>query len=190
MKTLVETQEVSIPKDVTVSVKNSVVTVKGARGELTRSFAHAKLQIEMVGKKKVKVQKWFGNRRELAVVRTVCSHIKNMIKGVTLGFQYKMRSVYAHFPINVIISPDSQNVEIRNFLGEKALRRVQMLPGVTCVNSKAQKDELILESNDVEAVSRCAALIQQSTTVKRKDIRKFLDGIYVSEKTTIVTADS
>lgn len=30
-----------------------------------------------------------------------------------------------------------------------------------------------------------AALIQQSTTVKNKDIRKFLDGIYVSEKTTI-----
>jgi len=30
-----------------------------------------------------------------------------------------------------------------------------------------------------------AALIQQSTTVKRKDIRKFLDGIYVSQKTTI-----
>ena len=31
-----------------------------------------------------------------------------------------------------------------------------------------------------------AALIQMSTAVKNKDIRKFLDGIYVSEK---VTAD-
>ena len=31
-----------------------------------------------------------------------------------------------------------------------------------------------------------AALIQQSTRVKKKDIRKFLDGIYVSEKSTIV----
>ena len=31
-----------------------------------------------------------------------------------------------------------------------------------------------------------AALIQQSTTVKNKDIRKFLDGIYVSEKGNIV----
>jgi ribosomal protein L6P/L9E len=30
-----------------------------------------------------------------------------------------------------------------------------------------------------------AAWIQQSTTVKNKDIRKFLDGIYVSEKTTV-----
>lgn len=189
MKTIVSNQEVTIPEGVKVTVKNSLVTVVGPRGTLTRSFAHAKLQIEMVGKNKIMVQKWFGNRRELAVVRTICSHIENMIKGVTLGFRYKMRSVYAHFPINVIISDDLKDVEIRNFLGEKALRRVQMLPGVTCVNSKSVKDELVLESNDVEAVSKCAALIQQSTTVKRKDIRKFLDGIYVSEKTTVVAQE-
>jgi large subunit ribosomal protein L9e len=41
-----------------------------------------------------------------------------------------------------------------------------------------------LEGNDLELVSRSAGLIQQSTLVKNKDIRKFLDGIYVSEKLT------
>lgn len=35
-----------------------------------------------------------------------------------------------------------------------------------------------------------AALIQQATTVKNKDIRKFLDGIYVSEKGTVVESES
>ena len=34
-----------------------------------------------------------------------------------------------------------------------------------------------------------AALIHQAVLVKRKDIRKFLDGIYVSEKTTIDPVD-
>ncbi|CAF4399925.1 unnamed protein product, partial [Adineta steineri] len=48
--------------------------------------------------------------------------------------------------------------------------------------STKQKDELVLEGNDIELVSRSAALIQMSTSVKNKDIRKFLDGIYVSEK--------
>lgn len=65
-----------------------------------------------------------------------------------------------------------------------------MHPGVTCENSKGQKDELILTGNSVEAVSQSAALIQQSTDVKNKDIRKFLDGLYVSEKTTVVKPEN
>lgn len=97
-----------------------------------------------------------------------------------------MRAVHAHFPINCVISENNSLVEIRNFLGEKHIRRVKMQAGVTVVNSPKQKDELILEGNDIEAVSLSAALIQQSTTVRNKDIRKFLDGLYVSEKTTVV----
>lgn len=61
-----------------------------------------------------------------------------------------------------------------------------MAPGVTVKTSTAQKDELVIEGNSLEDVSRSAALIQQSTTVKDKDIRKFLDGLYVSEKTTVI----
>lgn len=101
-----------------------------------------------------------------------------------------MRAVHAHFPINCVISDKNSLIEIRNFLGEKHIRSVRMQPGVTIINSPKQKDELILEGNDIEAVSLSAAHIQQSTTVKDKDIRKFLDGLYVSEKTTIVQDDN
>merc|ERR1711893_399433 len=167
-------------------VKSRKVTIKGPRGTLIRSFRHLSVDIRMHGKKEVIVEKWFGIHKELAAVRTVCSHIENMIKGVTKGYKYKMRSVYAHFPINIAISEGNTKVEVRNFLGEKYTRIVTMLPGVTCEASKAQKDEFILQGNDIELVSRSAALIQQSTTVKNKDIRKFLDGIYVSEKGHVV----
>ena len=102
------------------------------------------------------------------------------------GYQYKMRAVYAHFPISCAITEAGTQLEVRNFLGEKFIRRVKMHDGVTVENSKAQKDELIVSGNDIEKVSLSAALIQQSTTVKNKDIRKFLDGMYVSEKTTVV----
>ena len=74
-------------------------------------------------------------------------------------------------------------------MGEKYIRKVKMHEGVKCENSKDQKDELIIFGNSLEAVSQSAALIQQSTTVKNKDIRKFLDGHYVSEKTTVEKAD-
>merc|ERR1712098_103621 len=147
---------------------------------------HLAVDISMPDKKTVRVEKWFGKKKELAAVRTVCSHISNLCKGVTQGYKYKMRAVYAHFPINCAISEGGTLVEVRNFLGEKFIRKVRMPPGVTVENSKGQKDELIVQGNSIDAVSQSAALIQQSATVKNKDIRKFLDGLYVSEKTTIV----
>merc|ERR1711909_190569 len=142
--------------------------------------------IQVDGTKRIKVVKWFGKRKELAAVNTVCSHIQNMFKGVTKGFLYKMRSVYAHFPINCAVADDKKSMAIRNFLGEKFTRHVNMLDGVTVGVAPGMKDEFHLQGNDIELVSRSAALIQQSTTVKNKDIRKFLDGVYVSEKGHVV----
>jgi hypothetical protein len=65
-----------------------------------------------------------------------------------------MRAVYAHFPINCVTTENNTVIEVRNFLGEKYIRRVKMAPGVTVTNSPKQKDELILEGNNIEDVSR------------------------------------
>merc|ERR1711974_397246 len=157
MKTINISQQVNVPEGIKCSVKARTVTVTGPRGSLTKSFRHLKVDICKVDKKTLKVEKWFGLRKELAAVRTICSHI----------------------------SKNNSLVEVRNFLGEKFMRKVRMHPGVECKNS-GQKDELVVEGNDLEAVSQSAALIQQSTTVKNKDIRKFLDGMYVSERKNIV----
>merc|ERR1712055_1079008 len=132
------------------SVKARAVTVKGPRGSLTECFKHLAVDIYMPDKKTIKVEKWFGKKKELAAVRTVCSHINNMINGVTKGYLYKMRAVYAHFPINCAISEGGTLIEVRNFLGEKFIRKVRMHDGVVCENSKEQKDELIITGNSIE----------------------------------------
>lgn len=94
---------------------------------------------------KVKFAVWHGGRKHVACLRTAKAVIANMIKGVTVGFQYKMRSVYAHFPINVIIGDGGKSAEIRNFLGEKRVRHVTMRKGVTISEDKAQKDQVLVE---------------------------------------------
>nr|WCZ58394.1 60S ribosomal protein L9 [Paratrimastix eleionoma] len=186
MKSLHALETVNIPHGVTCEVKNRMVRVKGPRGELVRDFRHVPVDM-FINNGKVQVELWFGQRKTIALVRTVCSHVENMITGVTKGYRYKMRAVYAHFPIICAISDDTKTVEVRNFLGEKRGRVVPLKEGITAYRSKDVKDELVLEGNSIENIGVSSAMIQQISRVKDKDIRKFLDGVYVSEKSNIVS---
>ncbi|CAN6215440.1 unnamed protein product [Urochloa humidicola] len=162
MKTILASETMDIPEEVTVKVAAKVVTVEGPRGKLTRNFKHLNLDFQLQeGGRKLKVDAWFGTRRTMAAIRTAISHVQNLITGVTKGYRYKMRFVYAHFPINASITNANTAIEIRNFLGEKKVRKVDMLEGVTILRSEKVKDELILDGNDIELVSRSAALINQ-----------------------------
>lgn len=173
-----------------VEIKSRVVTVKGKKGTLTRDFKHINMDLyksktepdEETGETKdiIKLDLWFAARKQLACVRTVLSHIQNMITGVQRGFEYKMRFVYSHFPINV--TTVGNTVEIRNFLGERRVRKIELLEGVNYTRSANVKDEIVLSGIDIAKVSVCCAKIQQATNIRKKDLRKFLDGIYVSEK--------
>ena len=71
-------------------------------------------------------------------------------------------------------------------MGEKLVRKVVMHEGVDVEVSKNGKDELQLSGNSLENVSQSAADIQQICRVRNKDIRKFLDGLYVSERTNVI----
>lgn len=180
-------KSVEIPEGVSISIKARVVSVKGPRGTLTRDFRHQPVEMEVKGKK-VFLTKWTATKSEIAVLQTFAAHLENMIMGVTRGFRYKMRFVYAHFPINVGVEQQGKLVEIRNFLGEKRVRKVTMREDTKALLSKGVKDELVLEGNSIEAVSQTAADIHRSTKVLQKDLRMFLDGIYVSESGAIPAA--
>ncbi|EDR29369.1 60S ribosomal protein L9, putative [Entamoeba dispar SAW760] len=189
---LKKTEHVVIPEGVNIEINRKNIKVTGPRGSLTREFQHPKVDIyasKLVVKKEgpkenvIVIDMWYGNRRDSAVVRTIASHIKNMITGVTKGYQYKMRVVYAHFPVTLVIADDGKSIQVQNFLGEKRTRHIEMYEGV--VVKKLGKDEICLEGNDVEKVSQSAANIHAANLVRNKDIRQFLDGVYVSEKCLI-----
>lgn len=191
MKYIQTEQILELPVGVNVDINARIIKVTGPRGELTKNLQHINVTFAKVNNRAIKIIVHNGDRKHVAALRTVKSLISNLVKGVTQGFLYKMRYVYAHFPINVnIIEKDGNNfVEIRNFLGEKKVRLVKIFDGVTIEQSANQKDELVISGNSLEDVSQNAADIQQICRVRNKDIRKFLDGIYVSERTVIEELD-
>merc|ERR1712100_911946 len=136
------TRFLDIPDGVTVTCKARHVTVTGPRGKLERSFKHVQLDMRMVSPQKLRVDLWFGTRKQVA----------------------------------------GRTVEIRNFLGDKKVRRIPLLDGVEYTRTADVKDQIELTGNDVGAVSLTASQIRQSCNITKKDLRKFLDGIFVSWK--------
>merc|ERR1711865_277198 len=166
---------------VKITVKAKMVEVTGKHGTLHRDFKHLPIELYMANAgTEVRARMYFAKSKQISNLRTVCSHIQNLFDGVEKKFEYKMRLVYAHFPINANITNGGKTVEVRNYLGEKFVRVVNLLANVECVKSASVKDEIILTGPDIDLVSRSAALIHQSCLSKDKDIRKFLDGVYVS----------
>ena len=68
-----------------------------------------------------------------------------------------MRYVYAHFPITGVINKGGKQLEIRNFLGEKRRRVVDLADGVTVVKSDGVKDQIEISGINVEDVGRSCA---------------------------------
>merc|ERR1719453_2049614 len=92
-----------------------------------------------------------------------------MMNGVQTKFKKVLRLAYAHFPINLTITN-----------GEKIVRKIDMVGDSKVEKSPEVKDEVWVTGTDIELVGRSAALISQSCLAKNKDIRKFLDGVYVA----------
>ncbi len=169
-------RSVEIPENVEVTLEEKAVTVRGEKGTLTRDFSHAPVSIRVEGRE-VRVWANWPRKREEALVGTVCSHIQNMIVGVTEGFTYKLKVVFSHFPISVKVK--GNKVLIENFIGERS-PRVAKVMGDTKVVPKGE--DVIVQGIDIEDVSQTAANIQRATKIKRRDPRKFLDGVYVYER--------
>jgi len=167
---------VEIPDDVNLTLDGSKVAVTGVKGSVSRDFGHTKLNLELAGNS---LRIWYENprKKQAALVKTVASHVRNMIKGVTQGFTYRLKIVFIHFPMTVTVQ--GNQVVINNFVGENKPRTAKILEGVQV---SVEGDDVVVTGVDIEAVAQTAANIQQATRIRRKDPRKFLDGIYVYKK--------
>lgn len=102
---------------VKVNIKTRQVTVEGPRGKLSKDLGHIAVAFSHPSSNVINIEMHHGSRKNVATLRTVRTLINNLIIGVTQGYKYKMRYVYAHFPINVNLDKNSETglweVEIR-----------------------------------------------------------------------------
>lgn len=168
---------VQVPDDVELALEGKRITVKGAKGTLTRDFSQTPILMELSGKA-LRVWAEWPRKKEAALVGTIYSHVLNMIAGVKNGFTYKVKIVFSHFPISVKVQ--GKQILIENFTGERNPRRAKIMGDAKI---KIQPEDVIIEGTCLEDVSQTAANIEQCTRVKRKDPRIFLDGLYVYERT-------
>jgi len=164
-------EEIPIPEGIDVTIEDEV-TVKGSKGQLSRKFNYPNVVIKK-DDGNVVLEAHFPKKKDKAMLGTIRSHISNMITGLTDGFTYNMKIVYAHFPMTVKAGKDK--VTIENFLGERYPRTAKI---VGSAKVQVKGEEVVVTGINKEDVGQTMANLEQATKIKGRDPRVFQDGIY------------
>ncbi len=167
--------EIKLPQGVSAHLDGGLLKVRGKSGEVTRRFHLGRMKLAV--DKSILLTIELPKKRELSEFNAVASEIRSAISGADRGFEYRLRIVYAHFPIKVQVK--GKEVMIENFLGERHPRRARIMGGAKVAVSG---DQVVVSANDVEEAGQTAANIEKATRIKNYDRRVFQDGIYIVEK--------
>ena len=169
-------EEIEIPEEVQVEMNKFLIKITGKNGTLERRFVHPIIRIQ---KKENKLLMEAKNitKREKRMIGTFKAHLKNMIHGVSEGYEYHLKICSGHFPMTVTLEGDG--LIIKNFLGEKVPRKSKILPNVEV---EMNGNDVIVKSSDLEAAGQTAANMEKATRITNKDRRVFQDGIYITKK--------
>lgn len=168
-------EEIIIPEGVNIII-DDIITVKGPQGEISRKFSYPNISMKKETNKII-LETAFPKRKDKSMIGTTRAHITNMITGVTKGFTYHMKIVFAHFPMTVKVNGNKVNID--NFLGERHPRSAK-IAGNAKVNIKG--DEVTITGVNKEDVGQTMANLEQATKIKGRDPRVFQDGIYLVDK--------
>ncbi|MBS3088302.1 50S ribosomal protein L6 [Candidatus Pacearchaeota archaeon] len=169
-------QSIEIPEGVTCTFENDFVKCKKGSIELTRHMHVPTIDVKMKDNK-ITLECKKGNKIEYKKIMTFQAHIKNLFKGLSEKFVYKLESANVHFPMSLKV--EKEILIINNFLGEKVPRKAKILPNVQV---KVAGNQITVESHDKAAAGQTAANFEQATKVTGRDRRIFQDGIYLTEK--------
>jgi large subunit ribosomal protein L6 len=153
-----------------------ILTVNGPKGSISKRLKYPFVNVK-VKDGKVVIGTECLTKREKKIIFTYQAHAKNMIKGVTESFEYKLAVVYAKFPVTVE-SKDGVFL-VKNLLGEKVPRTVSIPEDVVV---KVAGKDITVTGIDKEKTGQVAANIEQMCRVTNMDRRVVQDGIFITKK--------
>ncbi len=163
-----------MPSEIHIDLKDKDhLTLKGPKGTISKKFKTHRVTLTVKGNDII-VEGSPKNKQTDVLVETIVSHIKNMVEGLVAGYKYELKVVYSHFPMAIQV--DKENVNIKNFLGEKFARKSKIF-GATKVEIKGQ--DIVVTGINKEDVGQTSSNLERKTKVKNKDIRRYQDGIYI-----------
>jgi len=169
--------EVEAPASVTIRKEGNLIEVQGKLGKVKKDLTKLPATVTVEGNK-ITIKPYGTRKRDLAVTNTARSIITGMIKGVEKGYTYKLKIIFAHFPISVKVK--GKEVYVENFFGERSARISKIIGDATKVSVVGE--DVVIQGPSLEDVSQTAANIELSTKTKGKDQRVFLDGLYIYSK--------
>lgn len=170
-------EEIEIPEEITSIIEGDFITMKKDNKEIKRKLNRL-INTKIEGNKII-INSKKTSKKERKIFGTVKAHIKNMIKGLTEGFRYKLEVANVHFPMTVSFDNNKHVFIVKNFLGEKKDRIIKSIPGV---DVNINKNIIELESIDIEKAGQVATNLEKGTKIRKKDRRIFQDGIFLVEK--------
>ena len=171
---------IALPEGASASIDGDVVTISKDGQSLSREFRHHKVEVRTdEGALEVFIN--LPRRSDKALAGTWAAHLRNMVRGVDEGFEYRLKAVFSHFPMSLKV--DGKQFMINNLFGEKG-PRVAALPWSPAeVEVRVEnKTDVVVKGADREKVGQTAANIESACKIKKRDRRVFQDGIYIVSK--------
>ncbi len=173
-------KSVQLPENIEAEVSDGDVKIKGNGNEVKLKLNHPLINIEL-DDDIINIEPKIENKKTNSISQTFRTKIKNAVTGVTDGFEYRLKVVYKHFPMEVKVNGD--RFVVSNFLGEKKDREASILENVSV---KVDDENITVSGPDKEKVGQTAANIERNMQAPNtKDRRVFEDGIYIVKKPSV-----
>ena len=169
-------KEIALPDGVGTIMDGSFLAIKGPKGDVKRKLAQNKISIK-IQNDKIILESKSQKKEDKKAIGSLLAHIKNMIKGSLQNHIYTLKICSGHFPMNISVS--GNKFAVKNFLGEKVPRVLQLKEGA---NVKIEGDLVYVTSTNKETAGQVSADIEQLTRRPGYDSRIFQDGIYIVNK--------